>query len=281
MTTRAKIILSVALLSISLAGLAQKPKMNMGSSGSTGTTNTTTTTTTTTNTQQGGMAPKGGGNTTTTTNTTSGNGVLNFTQNEAAAAIKEALNKGVTAGVSKVSVTDGYFKNQFIKIPFPQDAAKVESTLRRIGLGTLIDDVVLKINRAAEGAAKEAGPIFLNGIKQMTITDAIAIVSNKQTDAATRFLERTTTEQLVIAFKPAIKTALDKTLATKYWNEVMSRYNKIPFVAKVNTDLPDYATRKAISGLFYMVAQEEAKIRKDPVAQTTNILQKVFGGIKW
>lgn len=279
MTTRAKIILSIALLSISLAGMAQKPKMNMGSSGSTGTTNTTTTTTTTT--QQGGMAPKGSGTNTTTTTTTGGNGVLNFTQNEAAAAIKEALNKGVTAGVAKVAVTDGYFKNAFIKIPFPQDAAKVESTLRRIGLGSLIDDVVLRVNRAAEGAAKDAGPIFLNGIKQMTITDAIAIVSNKQTDAATRFLERTTTEQLVTAFKPSIKSALDKTLATKYWNEVMSRYNKIPFVSKVNTDLPDYATRKAISGLFYMVAQEEAKIRKDPVAQTTNILQKVFGGIKW
>lgn len=209
------------------------------------------------------------------------NSAVNFTQGEAADAIKEALTKGITAGVNKVSVTDGFFKNAAIKIPFPKEVKVVETTLRQIGLGSLIDNFVLSLNRAAESAAKQATPIFINSIKQLTITDAINIVNNQQPDAATRFLERTTTEQLVTAFKPSIKTALDKSLATKYWKDITTRYNKIPFVNKVNTDLPDYATRKAITGLFYMVAQEEAKIRKDPKGTASSIIDKVFGSIKF
>lgn len=251
---------------------AQKTTMG-GSSGTTTNTNTQTAPAT------GG---KGGiGTVIQTVTGGSSNSTANFTQTEAANAIKEALTKGITAGVNKVSVTDGFFKNNFIKIPFPQDAKVVETTLRQIGLGSMIDNMVLSLNRAAESAAKQATPIFVNSIKQMTITDAINIVNNKQSDAATRFLERTTTEQLVVSFKPAIKAALDKTLATKYWKDIMTRYNKIPFVRKVNTDLPDYATRKAIGGLFYMVAQEEAKIRKDPKAAASSIIEKVFGSIKF
>lgn len=213
-----------------------------------------------------------------------GGGIINtisdITQGDAASAIKEALMKGVSAGVSKVSVTDGYFGNSFIKIPFPQDVQIVESTLRSFGMGSMIDNLVLSLNRAAENAAVQAGPIFLNGIKQMTLNDAISIVSNKQPDAATQFLQRTTTESLVSAFKPSIQTALDKTLATKYWSDITGYYNKIPFVSPVNTNLPDYVTRKAITGLFYMVAQEEAKIRKDPINQGSDIINKVFGAFK-
>ncbi len=220
------------------------------------------------------------GTTTPATTKNSNNGVVNFTQGEAADAIKEALTKGITEGVNKVSITDGFFKNMAIKIPFPKEVSIVESTLRNIGLGSLIDKFVLSLNRAAEGAAKQATPIFINAIKQMTITDAINIVNNKQSDAATQFLQRTTTEQLVSSFKPRIKTALDKSLATKYWRDITTRYNKIPFVSKINTDLPDYATRKAISGLFYMVAQEEGKIRKDPAGTANAIIEKVFGSVK-
>ncbi|MCS6935005.1 MAG: DUF4197 domain-containing protein [Chitinophagales bacterium] len=208
------------------------------------------------------------------------NTVANFTNAEAASAIKEALSKGVTAGVNRVGVIDGYFKNQFIKILFPPQAKEVETTLRKLGLNTLVDNMILSMNRAAEDAAKHAAPIFLNAIKQMTIHDAVSIVTNQQKDAATRFLERTTTEQLVTAFKPSIKTALDKSLATKYWSEITNRYNRIPFVKKVETDLPDYVTRKAISGLFYVIAQEEAKIRKDPKGTANNIIEKVFGSVK-
>jgi hypothetical protein len=242
---------------------------------------TGTNTNTNTNSNTGTSRPGTGTTTNTSTNNTTGNGVFDFTQKEAADAIKEALTKGITTGVNKVSVTDGFFKNTAIKIPFPKEAKVVETTLRQIGLGSLIDNFVLSLNRAAESAAKQATPIFINSIKQLTITDAVNIVSNQQPDAATRFLERTTTEQLVTAFKPSIKTALDKSLATKYWKDITTRYNKIPFVNKVNTDLPDYATRKAITGLFYMVAQEEAKIRKDPKASASSIIDKVFGSIKF
>lgn len=213
----------------------------------------------------------------TSTNTSNAS---SFTENEAVQAIKEALNNGILKGVDKVSVVDGFLKNDLIKIPFPENARKVESTLRGIGLGSQVDKMIETINHAAENAAKEAVPIFVSGIKQMTVKDAISIVNNKQPDAATQFLQRTTTEQLVIAFKPSIKTALDKLNATKYWSDIMSQYNRIPFLEKVETDLPDYVTRKAISGLFVMVAQEEAKIRKDPGARTTEMLKKVFGSVK-
>ena len=203
-----------------------------------------------------------------------------FTQDEAARAIKEALSNGIIKGVDKVSVADGYFKNPSIKIPFPPEAQKVENALRGIGMGSMVDDVVSSMNHAAENAAKAAANIFLNAIKQMTLNDAMNMVNNKQQDAATQFLQRTTTDQLVSAFKPSIKEALDKTGASKYWSDVMNQYNKIPFVSKVETDLPEYATRKAISGLFFMIAKEEAAIRKDPLARTSDLLKKVFGSVK-
>lgn len=218
-------------------------------------------------------------NTNTNTQTTPGNIINTITDGDATSAIKEALMKGIQVGVDKVSVTDGFFKNSAIKIPFPTQVRQAESTLRSMGMGTLADNMILSMNRAAEDAAKQAGPIFINSIKQMTVTDAVNIVSNQQPDAATQFLKRTTTESLVTSFKPTIKTALDKTLATKYWKDITTYYNKIPLVSPISTDLPDYVTRKAIDGLFYMVAQEEAKIRKDPAGQTTEILRDVFGKV--
>jgi hypothetical protein len=225
------------------------------------------------NTGGGKINPGGGGN--------NGGGSIidNITEGDASSAIKEALMKGIQVGVDKVSVTDGYFGNAMIKIPFPSQVKQVESTMRQVGMGSVVDNAVLSMNRAAESAAKQAGPIFINSIKQMTVTDAVNIVSNQQPDAATQFLKRTTTESLVTSFKPSIKTALDKTLATKYWSDITTYYNKIPFVNPINTDLPDYVTRKAIDGLFYMVAQEEAKIRKDPAGTANDIIDKVFGKV--
>ncbi len=203
-----------------------------------------------------------------------------FSQDEAGQAIKEALTKGITHGVDLVSVSNGYFKNPSIKIPMPQEAQNVESVLRTAGMGSMVDNAVESFNHAAENAAKSATGIFINAIKQMNINDAISLVNNSQKDAATQFLKRTTTDQLIAAFKPSIKDALDKANATKYWSDIMTEYNRIPFHSPVNTDLPDYVTRKAIDGLFYMVAQEEAKIRKDPMAQTSELLKKVFGSVK-
>jgi hypothetical protein len=249
-------------------------------------TTTTTTNTTTTITTKDGKTTTDTQTNTQQTNTKGGttidpNTVINtITDGDATSAIKEALMKGIQVGVDKVSITDGFFGNSLIKIPFPAQVKQVESTLRSVGMGSLIDNAVLSMNRAAESAAKQAGPIFINGIKQMTVTDAVNIVSNQNPTAATQFLQRTTTESLVASFKPSIKTALDKTLATKYWSDITGYYNKIPFVSPISTDLPDYVTRKAIDGLFIMVGQEEAKIRKDPAGTANDIIKTVFGKVK-
>ena len=199
-----------------------------------------------------------------------------FTESEAADGIKEALIKGTTEGVSFVSVLDGYFGNPEIKIPFPPEAANIESRLRAIGMGNQVDKAVLSINRAAEDAAKEAKPIFIAAIKGMSIRDAIGIVRGQE-NAATLYLKNTTTPELKIKFQPVIKASLDKVNATKYWTDIINAYNKIPLVQKMNPDLTAYVTDKAINGLFIMIAKEELKIRKDPVARTTELLKKVFG----
>ncbi len=258
-------------------------------------TNTQTNTNTTPSPSTGGKIITGGGDNSQQQQTNGGkviigggtdngnnNSIINtITDGDATSAIKEALMKGIQVGVDKVSVTDGYLGNSLIKIPFPSQVSQVESALRNFGMGSLVDNAVTAINRAAESAASQAGPIFINSIKQMNVTDAVNIVSNKQPDAATQFLQRTTTESLVSSFKPSIKTALDKTMATKYWGDITGYYNKIPFVNPINTDLPDYVTRKAIDGLFVMVAQEEAKIRKDPGGQANEIIKTVFGKVKF
>lgn len=199
-----------------------------------------------------------------------------LSEEDAVAGIKEALSKGIEKGVDIVSVTDGYFGNIEIKIPFPEDAKIVEQKMRAMGMDAQVDKVILSINRAAEDAAEGAKPIFVSAIKNMTITDALNIVKGDE-NAATKYLQNTTYSSLVETFKPVIKTSLDEVDATKYWTDLITAYNKIPFVKKMNPDLPQYVTEKAIDGLFIMVAKEELKIRKDPVARTTELLRKVFG----
>jgi hypothetical protein len=199
-----------------------------------------------------------------------------FTEKEAADGIKEALIKGTGESVNLVSVLDGYFGNPEIKIPFPPDARAVESKLRSVGLGSQVDKAILSINRAAEDAAKEANPIFVSAITGMTIADAINIVRGEN-NSATLYLQKTTSAGLKSKFQPVIKNSLDKVEATKYWTDLISTYNKIPFVQKMNPDLAAYVTDQAINGLFIMIAKEELKIRKDPMARTTDLLKKVFG----
>jgi hypothetical protein len=199
-----------------------------------------------------------------------------LTTGEVAEGLKEALIKGISKGSDLVSITDGYFKNPEIKIPFPPEVQKVENTLRNIGLGGQVDKFVLSLNRGAEDAAKEAKPIFIAAIKSMTIQDAWAILKGEE-NAATEYLKRTTSGLLKEKFKPVIQTSLNKVNATKYYGEIVTRYNQIPLVDKVNPNLDDYATDKAIEGLFTMIAKEEKEIRQDPVARTTELLKKVFG----
>ena len=199
-----------------------------------------------------------------------------ITEQEAAAGLKSALEVGIGNGADKVSVLDGYFKHPVIKIPFPPDAIKVANTLRDLGLGSEVDKVVLTVNRAAEDAAHQAKPIFINAIKQMTIRDAFDILFGADS-AATHYLRQKTSDQLTTAFRPVIQNSLDKVNATKYWNDIILRYNQIPLVTKVNPDLTSYVNQMALNGLFYVVAMEEKKIREDPIARTTAILKKVFG----
>ena len=199
-----------------------------------------------------------------------------LTKEEVANGLKEALVNGITKGTDLTSKMDGYFKNPEIKIPFPKDVKKVEDKLRQLGMGSEVDRFVLTLNRGAEEAAKEAKPIFISAIKQMSIDDAFAVLKG-QPDAATQFLKRTTSAQLKEKFKPVVQANLDKVNATKYYGDLISNYNRIPFISKVNPNLNDYATDMAIQGLFTMIAKEEKSIRQDPAARTSELLKKVFG----
>jgi Protein of unknown function (DUF4197) len=200
-----------------------------------------------------------------------------ITEKDAADGIKEALVNGTGKSVTTVSALDGYWGNPEIKIPFPSEAKEMESKLRAMGMGKKVDEFNVSMNRAAEKAATEAKDIFIAAIKNMTVRDAINIV--KGTDnAATMYLKNNTSPELISKFKPVIKTSLDDVNATKYWSDLINAYNKIPFIKKINPDLPQYVTQKAIDGLFIMIAKEELKIRKDPAARTSELLKKVFGG---
>jgi len=152
----------------------------------------------------------------------------------------------------------------------------MESKLRTVGMGKKVDEFNESMNRAAEKAASEAKPIFISAIKDMTVKDAINIVKGSD-NAATMYLKNTTSPQLIDKFKPVIKSSLDNVNATKYWSDLITIYNKIPLVKKMNPDLTAYVTGKAIDGLFVMIAKEELKIRKDPMARTSELLKKVFG----
>jgi hypothetical protein len=198
-----------------------------------------------------------------------------LTATEVANGLKEALEKGAIKGTERLCAMDGFLANAAVKILMPPEARKVEETLRKFGLGSQVDQAITSMNRAAEDAAKSAAPIFVNAIKSMTIEDAFGILLGGDT-AATAFLRRQTTTPLTEAFRPVIETSLGKVDATKYWNTVFSTYNRFS-QEKVNTDLPAWVTERALSGIFLQLAQEEAEIRKNPAARTSELLKKVFG----
>jgi hypothetical protein len=190
-------------------------------------------------------------------------------------ALKQALEQGTGKSSDQLSSVDGFFGNAAVKILFPPEAQKAEKTLRSLGFNKLCDDVVLSLNRAAEGAAKEAKPIFIDAIKQMTLQDVSNILLGKP-DAATEYFKRTTTVQLSAKFKPVIQVSLDKAGATKYYTSAATTFNKVPFVKKINPDISDYVTQKAIDGLFLEIAQEELNIRQNLSARSTPLMKKVF-----
>jgi hypothetical protein len=194
---------------------------------------------------------------------------------EIVSGLKEALSLGAEKSTSKLSAPDGFFKDAAVKILLPKQVQDIEKKMRMLGLGKLVDNAELSMNRAAEDASKSAAPIFLSAIKQMTITDALNILRGTDT-AATSYLRKTTTPKLTTAFMPIIQESLKKTDAAKYWNDVFTAYNR--FSSKpVDTDINSYVTGKALDGIFYYVAQEEVNIRKNPAGRVTDVLKKVFG----
>ena len=194
---------------------------------------------------------------------------------EIAAGLRQALDFGINKQVSKLTKTDGFLKNELVKIVLPEELQKVDKTLRSIGLSNLADQGVKALNRSAEEAVKEATPIFVNAVKGITFADAKNILIGEN-NAATQYLTSKTQTALYNKFSPVIKKSFSKVGADKIWNQLINKYNSIPLVSKVNPDLTDYVTGEALKGVFTMIAVEEKDIRTKTASRTTNLLKKVF-----
>ncbi len=194
---------------------------------------------------------------------------------DVAAGLKEALNKGITKQVSKLTLADGFYKNEMVKILMPEELQKVDKTLRKLGMGKLADDGIKSLNRAAEDAVKEATPIFVSAVKNMSFTDAKTIIMGKET-AATDYLKGTTSTALYAKFSPVVQHSIGKVGADKIWAMIIKKYNSLPLVSKVNPDITDYVTNKSMDGVFKMISVEEKDIRTNLNARTTDLLKKVF-----
>ena len=192
-----------------------------------------------------------------------------------AAGLKEALNNGISKQVSKLTATDGFYKNEAVKILLPPELQKVDKALRKMGLGSLADDGIKSLNRAAEDAVKEATPIFVNAITHMTITDAKGILMGSD-NSATVYLQTNTTTALYGKFSPVVQQSIGKVGADKIWASIITKYNSIPLVSKVNPDITDYVTNKALDGVFKMITVEEKNIRTKLDSRTSDLLKKVF-----
>ena len=199
-----------------------------------------------------------------------------LTKDEVVSGLKEALTRGSEKSAKAASVVDGFNGNPLIHIPWPAEAQSMKEKLIKLGMQKKVDEFELSVNRAAEEAAKEAYPIFVAAVKDMSVADGFAILNGGDT-AATHYLRQTTTTPLTAKFAPVVKAAMEKTQVTAYWTPLANTYNKIPGVTKQNPDLEAYVTAKAIDGLMLLIAQEEAKIRRDPAAQVSDLLKKVFG----
>jgi hypothetical protein len=205
------------------------------------------------------------------------NSAAGVTENEAGQGIKEALLQGVTTAVLNLNKTDGFFGSELYKMLLPPDAVKAEKTLRNMGMGAQVDKAILSINRGAEDAVAFAKPIFIDAVKEMTLTDALNILRGNK-DAATNYFKEKTKSKLITAFTPSVKTSLDKVDATKHYSDIVTTYNKLPTTfKKADPNLTDYVVGKAVDALFDQVAKEEANIRANPLARTSDILKKVFG----
>ena len=200
-------------------------------------------------------------------------GVLSNT--DIASGLRQALDKGIEKQVSKLTLKDGYYKNELVKIILPEELQKVDKALRTVGLGNLADEGIKAMNRAAEDAVKEATPIFVNAVKDITFNDAKSILLGEN-DAATQYLITKTKTELYNKFNPVINTSFSKVGADQIWSNLITRYNNLPLTSDVNPDLTDYVTNKALDGVFTMIAVEENEIRNKVSSRTTDLLRRVF-----
>jgi glutamine amidotransferase PdxT len=205
-------------------------------------------------------------------------GLAPLTEAEVTQALRDALAAGIARSAASAGRTDGYFANSSLKIALPKDAEKLEKTLRKIGFGAQVDSSILQMNRAAEQAAARAKPVFIRAITAMTIDDAFDIL-NGEKNAATNYLIDNASDELYAQFRPIVVAALDETSATRYYSDIVKRYNALPLVFDVNPDLADYVTEKAIDGLFLLMAQEEARIRTVSSARSSRLMKRVFGSL--
>lgn len=202
------------------------------------------------------------------------NGIFN-PDAEIAAGLRQALDKGIDEEVTKLTQENGFYRNELVKIVLPAELQKVDKTLRDIGLGSLADEGIKVLNRAAEDAVKEATPIFVDAVKGITFSDAKNILMGNDT-AATDYLANQTSSVLYARFNPQIQASLDKVGANEIWANIINRYNNIPLTNNVNPDLTDYVTKEAMEGVFTMIALEEKEIRNNVSARTTEVMKRVF-----
>lgn len=198
-----------------------------------------------------------------------------LSQDQIGKGLKEALDHGIKNQVSKLTAKDGFLKNELVKIALPKELQKVDKRLRRLGMGKLADEGVLLLNRAAEDAVKTATPIFVDAVKEITFDDARTLLLGKQ-DAATSYLQTKTSQSLYDKFNPVIEESFSKVGADKIWSQLINKYNKLPFVKKINPDLTDYVTTETLKGVFIMIAIEEKGIREKIGFRDTSLLRKVF-----
>lgn len=201
-----------------------------------------------------------------------------ISQKEQVSALRTALTQGATAAIGKLGVADGFLGNPKVRIPLPGKLAKAEKTLKILGLGSETEELKIAMNRAAEAAVPEAKTIFVSAIKKMTVQDAASILTGPQ-DAATQYFKRVTSDELASKFQPIVKKATAKVDLASRYNTVAAKASEFGLIDSKDASIESYVTRKALDGLFLVMADEEAAIRKNPVGQASKLLKKVFGAL--
>jgi hypothetical protein len=205
-------------------------------------------------------------------------GVSDLTNKEASGGLKEALTQGVDKAVNMLGTTDGFMGNSEVKIPLPSSLQKAQKMMKMMGMGKQSDELVLKMNRAAEAAVPEAKTLLVESIKKMTVADAKAILTGPQ-DAATQYFKKTTSTQMAAKFLPIVEKATANVQLADYYNKYADQGSKLGLVKKEDANINQYVTKKALDGVYLMIAKEEVAIRQDPVGQASSLLKKVFGAL--